>query len=109
MSSNIVKNGNGTVTVTFQEPIRADIRKGDETGEEVFRDVTFRPMSMGDIKALGNAEIEDDNARTYWLMQRLCKMPEAAFDKISGEDLKSCMTAVKGFLPQSRKTSANAQ
>lgn len=101
----IVKKPDGTTTVRLINPVRADIRARDgSTSEEVFEEVVFRPMSFGDLKAMGNEDFNGGIDQTYWLIRRLCKLPEAAFDKIHSEDMKACMEVVQSFLPKSRKT-----
>jgi hypothetical protein len=101
----IIKNINGSRTVTLQFPITAQVpAHGGGREEKTFESVTFRQFSFGDLKALGNLGNVSQLTQGYWLMKTLSNAPETVFDKIEGVDLENCMAAVEGFLPQSLRT-----
>lgn len=102
----IEKQANGQIKVTLIHPIRADIkpRNSKETEERLYEDVLIRPVSMGDLKALGNEDFKNDTQQAYFLLARLHQIPKVAFDKIYGEDMNNCIEAIQDFLPKSRKT-----
>lgn len=92
----IEKKPNGIVEVTLQEPVTHD--------GKTYSTVRFRPLSFGDLKALGNEKDQSEVAMAHWMCHRLSDLPIQAFDKISGNDLEVCIEAVTDFFPKSPKT-----